>query len=97
MKQIIKLTKDRAKNIYHVVSEPGDATRYDYFVYRDGPDEFCFMPCRSTFRFPQRLNYYDFKDTGIDVNKDYSIGIEYNCNLYTLKECIRTMEELHGK
>ena len=94
MKQIIKLTKDRAKNIYHVVSEPGDATRYDYFVYRDGPDEFCFMPCKSIFVFPQRLSWYE-----IHLKEEELIRLAkfHACNVWTLKECIRTMEELHEK
>ena len=93
MKQIINLA---TTNLYHIISEPGDCTRYDYFVYRDGTDNFCFMPCKSTFRFPQRLNYYDAQDFKKDIDNSYK-AVELGCNIWTLKECIRTMEELHEK
>lgn len=74
--------------VYHIVSEPGDATRYDYFVARDGPDEFVFMPYRSTFRFPQRINYYERENLA-------PIAEQANCNIHTVAECVRTIEELH--
>lgn len=77
-----------ADHLIHITSEPGDGTRYDYFVYRDGPDEFCFMPARSTFRFPQRLNF--FKDVDEDI-----IAVHERCNPFTVKECLRVMKELH--
>lgn len=79
-----------APEVLHIISEPGDGTRYDYLVYRDGPAEFCFMPARSTFRFPQRLNYW--KDKDYDVNL---LAVEHNCNPHTIIECIRVMKELH--
>jgi hypothetical protein len=80
-------------NVYHVISEPGDATRYDYlvFVYFD---YFHFMPCGNTFRYPQRLNYYDALSlTDEEINK---LSDKENCNVFTLKECIRTMKELYN-
>ena len=87
----MKETKEVGKNIYHVVSEPGDLTRYDYFVYRD-TDEFSFMPSGSTFRFPQRLNYYHVENLSQEEIVILS-NIE-QCNPSTLMECIRTMKEL---
>lgn len=77
----------------HIISEPGDGTRYDYLVFRDGPDEFCFMPARSTFKFPQRLNFYEVqsaKESAIHL-----LVVEHNCNPWTILECIRIMKELH--
>ena len=79
--------------LIHIVSEPGDGTRYDYLVYRDGPNEFCFMPARSTFKFPQRLNFYEVqsaKESAIHL-----LAVEHNCNPWTIVECIRIMKELH--
>lgn len=84
---------NKGKTVLHVVSEPGDHTRYDYFVYKDGPDEFCFMPCRSTFKFPQRLNYYDCQ--GKSEKFLIAFAKTEDCNYHTIMECIRTMEELH--
>jgi len=84
-----------APNLYSVESEPGDMTHYSFFVYRDGPDEFCFMPKRSTFRFPQRLNYFDCKDlSNVEL---YEKAGTLSCNVHTLKECIRVMEKLKGE
>ena len=78
-------------NLYHVISEPGDHTRYDYMVYKNY-DNYSFMPVESTFRFPQRLNIYSVR--GIDEKRIREIAEYENCNYYTLLECIRTMEEL---
>ena len=80
-------------NLYHVISEPGDCTRYDYFVYQEGYDKFNFMPRKSTFRFPQSL--YLSEVEGLDETKIPDIKPEYySCNAYTLLECIRTMKKL---
>lgn len=78
--------------VYFIDSQPGDCTRYMYLVYRDGPDNFCFTPTRSTFTFPQRLNYWDIHglDSEALVRKADNLG----CNPWTLRECLRTMEEL---
>ncbi len=88
MKKITRIRFD----LYHVFSEPGDATRYSYFVHRDGPDEFCFMPGCSPFRFPQRIDYYSI----VDCTEEELLIMKKkeNCNLWTLKECIRTIKEL---
>ena len=85
----------------HVVSEPGDSTRYDYMVYRDGPDEFVFTPTRSTFIFPLRINYFDIAvvdengEINIDVDEVHRIAEKYNSNPWTVMECCRTVKELH--
>lgn len=84
---------------YLVTSEPGDMTRYEYFVHRDGPNEFTFAPTKSTFRFPQRINYWDAKvlieqgtESWVFQNKARDF---YNCNPFTLKECLDTIMLLH--
>lgn len=85
--------------ITSVTSEPGDATHYEYLVYRDGPYSFTFAPTRSTFRFPQRISAWDIP-TKIDLNNDESqmvirdVAERERCNPYTVAECMRTMREL---
>ena len=81
------------KNIYHILSQPGDGTRYDYFCYHNF-DEFCFMPRNSTFRFPQRLNYYVVKK--LTEEELIKLAAKENCNPWTLKECIRTILKILG-
>lgn len=78
-------------SVFHIISEPGDATRYDYFVFRDG-DDFCFMPRKSTFRFPQRINYWDIVEETKEIIQD--ISKRENCNPFTVSECIRTAKSL---
>lgn len=77
----------------HIISEPGNGVHYNYLVFRDGPDEFCFMPARSTFRFPQRLNFYDVQSA--EESAIHLLSVEHNCNPWTIIECIRIMKELH--
>jgi hypothetical protein len=92
----MKDVKYIGSGLYHIFSEPGDATRYDYIVLKMN-DDYCFMPRKSVFRFPQRLNYWGVKN-GLDPNNAQEIVelAELNhCNFYTLMECIRTVIELH--
>lgn len=89
-KEITELNID----IYHVLSEPGDATRYNYIVFEDY-DNYSFMPCKNSFRYPQRLNYWDIKD--LDEGEEIKVAEETMCNLFTLRECIRTIKELRNK
>jgi hypothetical protein len=86
----------REATVYHITSEPGDMTRYDYLVYRDGPDDFTFAPCRNIFRYPQRLNYWVVRNMSNDevTEKTKEMASELGCNPYTLLECIRTVKEL---
>ena len=89
----MKLNVRLAENLYCIVSEPGDATKYDYIVYKDY-DYFCFMPRKSTFRFPQRLSWWDVED--IDDNELIKLAEKECCNPHTLTECIRTMKEIRS-
>lgn len=85
------------EKIVRVVSEPGDATRYDYYVMKDGPDNYIFAPCRSTFRFPQRINYYE----GVNARNDDAaldeIADREFCNPWTVRECIEAMIEMEDR
>jgi hypothetical protein len=78
----------------HVISEPGDMTRYDYIIYRDGQDNFCIMPATSTFRFPQRINYWDAQSILESADRLHAMADKFDCNRFTLKEVCRTIVEL---
>lgn len=86
--------------LFHVTSEPGDGTRYDYFVHKAG-DDYSFMPGDNTFRYPQRLNYWELGDRineSFPDKEEYLTQAEiYGCNPYTLMECVRTIKEVHWK
>lgn len=86
----MELNKKEIITGIHIISEPGDGTRYDYIML-DIYDEYVFAPFRSTFRFPQRLNYWEIKNA--DEEKIISIADKENCNPYTVKECIRAIKE----
>lgn len=53
---------------FHVISEPGDATRYDFLVTKDY-DNFLIVPYGSSFKFPQRINKYDIKANMNDIKQ----------------------------
>ena len=81
------------KEVYHIISEPGDLTRYDYIMTHDGPDEFIFAPMGNTFHYPQRLNYWDVKDVS-SVEECIPIAEKEHCNPHTVLECIHAIKEL---
>lgn len=84
-------------NCIHVISEPGDCTRYDYIILRDY-DEFIIMPYKSTFKFPQRLNYYEIQDV-IDIKTSIKYCNDNNMkdiNPHTLLECVTTIKEIYN-
>jgi len=94
MKQITEF-----KGALRIVSEPGDMTRYDYIIIKDF-DDYIFAPYKSTFSFPQRLNYYSIEhvytlEDCIQFIKDRSELKHVNPN--TLFECIKTIKEIHNK
>jgi len=91
----MKIKTKIRENLYHILSEPGDMTRYSYIVLQSGND-YKFMPDESRFRFPQRLNYFKHKDL---IHSDNFLSLlseaDMNlCNPHTLKECIKTMIEI---
>lgn len=71
----------------HVVSEPGDATRYDFFIYYDSYEYFSCMPCKSSFRFPEKFSRHHIEN--ISDEDIVKMAQDYFCNPHTLKECIR--------
>ena len=91
-----------------IESQPGDGIAYSYFVFREGYDKYHFMPRHNDFTYPQKLSYWECKDLDTLVPHQMKEGYEpdpqlieltkkHNCNIFTLKECIRTMNELQGE
>jgi len=82
---------DKKINLYQVFSEPGDATRYEYLVL-EKYDDFFFIPFGKSFPYPQHINYWDVKDWNGSSNL---LDHGYDCNSYTLAECIRTVLKIY--
>lgn len=83
----------------HITSEPGDCTRYDYMVYRNG-DIYSIAPVDSNFSYPDILYFYDICD--IETVQECQAYIENNMkmqfiNPHTLLEVIRTIKELNNE
>lgn len=91
MKEIIEF---KAK---HIVSEPGDYTRYDYVIIEHF-DEYIIAPYVSTFLFPTRLSYWDICEISTVemcvefIKMDDTLT---NVNPHTLLEVITTIKEIH--
>ncbi len=96
-KSMYEIDLSNFTNSVHVISEPGDMTRYDYYIIVDG-DDYIFFTVENTFNYPRKINYYEIND--IDVSNkanDEKIALRAareQCNPCTLKECIRSMQEL---
>jgi len=89
MRKIRKVNED----LFLITAEPGDTTRYEYLVYRDGPDNFTIAPTGSTFRYPQRLNIWDIKNLTDD--QVFSMAEKESCNPHTLREVINGVTEIY--
>jgi len=90
----MKNIKEIKGGIFQIESEPGDSTHYSYFVF-SYYDYYMFMPCESTFRYPQRLNRYNVQN--LSEEELIKMALNERCNVWTLKECIRTIEEMIQK
>lgn len=80
--------------IFKVISEPGDMTRYDFLVIKNY-DEYIIAPFESTFVFPQRLNIWDIKKGGDDYIE--SISSKYKCNWHTTNTVVQAILEIENK
>ena len=71
----------------HIVSEPGDGTRYDYFMIESNRGYY-FFPAESTFKFPKFI---------IKGETDAEwLADEWGCNPWTAKECLRSIKEFES-
>ena len=92
----------RNASVKYIISEPGDGTRYDYYMHQRGED-FMFMPNKSTLKFPQKISYWEIKDIEtIDDIEWYPISGKYDeyktgISPWTLLECIRTIKEMYNE
>ena len=99
MKRYLEIESDQ---IMHVISEPGDGTRYQYMVWYDGHYTFKVMGTDSDVTYPRALDYWEIKDAEhapISSIQPVSMRIadDQKCNPYTVQECIRTALELHRR
>lgn len=78
--------------VYHIISEPGDMTQYDYIAHQSD-SIFNFMPRKSTFEFPSRLDFWEIHE--FEWEDVIKLGNKIHCNPSTVMECIRTMKELY--
>jgi hypothetical protein len=97
--QVRELKPKRAffkEEVYRVVAEPGDSTRYDYYIIWDGgSDEFTFAQGQSTFRFPQRMRRCELRElTEIGSEKNKACAKLNDCNPWTVAECARAALEI---
>jgi len=107
MKAIFKLDDNRMGiqefDIWVVISEPGDGTKYEYLVYYNGY-EFFFMNRVDSFSYPKVIKNYAIERAG-----DVSVhAVQYGktsqafkqlqradgANPFTVAECIRTAREM---
>lgn len=71
-KETLIVKEETDLDIYRIICEPGDMTRYDFFVIPYF-DDFLIFPCESEFKFPQRLNKFDiFNQKGFFNTFNYS-------------------------
>ncbi len=90
-----------ATNVYSVVSEPGDATRYEYLVYRDGPEEYTFTARRNQFGYPRRIRKWEIEGFEDDLNSKDDVNLiniiadREGVNPHTVLECCRVIQELN--
>lgn len=89
---------------YHFITEPGDMTRYDFYVHEDGPDKYTICPRNSTFRFPQRVDIYEARSVLLEAARcGYEdetphtslIAKREDCNPYTVLEVCRVVVHIH--
>jgi hypothetical protein len=76
-----------SEDVYRVISEPGDATHYDYIVYEDG-GTFHFCAAHSAIRYPHTLEWWEVKNA--DEEDIHKLAVREHCNPYTVAECART-------
>ena len=83
--------------VKHIISEPGDFTRYDYIVI-ERFDEYIIAPFVSTFPFPTRLLYWDICEISTleqcveFIKRDDRLS---KVNPHTMLEVITTVKEIH--
>lgn len=86
----------------HIISEPGDATRYDYYVIEpDTPyGAYLFASEKNSFVYPAHIYYPEVARAKADpIERDFSpeilqIAKQFSCNPCTVAECVRTIFEI---
>jgi hypothetical protein len=79
---------------FAVLSEPGDGTRYEYAVVKDGA-AFHFVDMSGHMQYPSALNYHFVR--GAHRDDILYLAKEEGVNPYTYAECARTAIQLMEK
>lgn len=80
---------------YHVVSEPGDCTRYDFLVHLKG-DTVIVSAYNSPFKFPQELHVFDIANiTTIEIASQCCESFDKDLNPHTLLEVCKSIREIY--
>ena len=80
---------------YHVVSEPGDCTRYDFLVHLKG-DTVIVSPYNSTFKFPENLDIFDIENiTTLELAIQYCGNFGRDLNPHTLLEVCNSVRAIY--
>lgn len=75
-----------SEDLYHIESEPGDATHYDYIAFDDA-GTFHFCAAKSSIRYPATLDYWEVRNADEEnINK---LAVREHCNPWTVAECAR--------
>lgn len=79
------LEEERQIIVSHIVSEPRDSTRYDYFIWINY-DSIIFIPNESMMVLPQPISKGDLPKA-IEVEDLIEKAKKEGCNPHTMKEC----------
>ena len=83
--------------VYHVISEPGDMTRYDYLIwFNEYMDSVHFMSNANAFSYPKPVRTIDIKQEWTEDNMIEQAHKD-ECNPSTLKECYNRAKEILSK
>ena len=89
-----KVTIITAKRI---IVEPGDATRYDFGIYRQGDglsDTYSVFSVNNNFNYPRQINYWEAKNCLENNNILNSKAIYLKINPHTLLQvCLAVIED----
>ncbi len=81
--------------VYHIVSEPGDATRYDFYILKLGEYIYCFSEI-DDIAYPKRLHNVMDIEPSVD-NRRFSdrvmrLARQHNVNVNTYNQVMKAIE-----
>jgi hypothetical protein len=81
-------------NCHHVISEPGDMTRYDFYIVTYYNDSY-FFSMKNTFTYPQKINHYDIMAMSREGHPFIiKLADKYKCNPNTVLACVNAVKKI---